>query len=214
MVVWDVRFRTGTTSNHLEWASTTTKNCFPRKGPAKSMWMRAQGRVGHFEEWRGAGAGDLRLIWHLWQSFTILSRSASIPGHHAMLRARLFIRHIPGCPSCSSLITAACPVGEWQLRFSIECTHLGYWVRPSDQWMDGAALCWRNTGHAVPYSSVMTTGDHDQSTAWSGWQSKAHEVCPKEELSLLVVEHQMMPQEVEVYLEHLHWYGHLQACRQ
>jgi hypothetical protein len=26
------------TSGHFEWASTNTKNDFPRKGPAKSIW--------------------------------------------------------------------------------------------------------------------------------------------------------------------------------
>ena len=42
---------------HLEWASTTTRNDFPRKGPAKSIWMRCQGFVGHVHGCKGAGGG-------------------------------------------------------------------------------------------------------------------------------------------------------------
>ena len=50
---------TGTTTSH---SSTSTRNCFPRNGPAWSMWSRAQGRVGHSHGCKGAGEGDLLLI--------------------------------------------------------------------------------------------------------------------------------------------------------
>ena len=34
----------GTTSGHLECASTTIRNVVPKSGPAKSTWMCCQGR--------------------------------------------------------------------------------------------------------------------------------------------------------------------------
>ena len=37
----------GTTSGHLLWASTTTRNILSRYGPAKSIWSRHHGFDGH-----------------------------------------------------------------------------------------------------------------------------------------------------------------------
>ena len=52
-----------TTSGHIECASTTIKKLFPRKGPAKSMWIRFQGLVGHAQGCRGATVGVDNKIW-------------------------------------------------------------------------------------------------------------------------------------------------------
>ena len=46
------------TSGHLECASTTTKNVFPRNGPAKSIWMRCHGLCGHVHGCSAAGGGE------------------------------------------------------------------------------------------------------------------------------------------------------------
>ena len=45
-------------SKHLEWASTTIKNMQPRKGLAKSIWIRCQGDDGHSHGCTGAVLGS------------------------------------------------------------------------------------------------------------------------------------------------------------
>ena len=45
------------TSGHFEWASTTMKYIFPKKGPAKSIWIRCQGLEGQIHVWSGATGG-------------------------------------------------------------------------------------------------------------------------------------------------------------
>ena len=90
------------TSNHLLCASTTTRNIFPRKGPAKSMCIRDQGRSGQCHGWIGAKGGLCRTDWQVWQLFTSASRSSSILGHHTYPLASDFILQIPGWATCNS----------------------------------------------------------------------------------------------------------------
>ena len=93
----------GTTSNHLEWPSMTTRNILPSKGPAKSMCNRIHGRVGQDQGCNGAVVGEGRSCWHSRHSLTICSISRSMPGHHTRLRARAFILETPGCPPSHSV---------------------------------------------------------------------------------------------------------------
>ena len=46
------------TSSHFELASTRTRYMCPRKGPAKSICKRDQGRWGHSHGCSGTGAGE------------------------------------------------------------------------------------------------------------------------------------------------------------
>ena len=95
------------TSGHFEWASTTTKYEVPKHGPAKLTWTLCQGRDGHIHRCKGATAGACLTSKQAMQPFTKSSMSRSIPGHHTWLRARAFMRWIPGWLACSSFSIAA-----------------------------------------------------------------------------------------------------------
>ena len=66
-------------SIHLEWASTTIKNMQPRKGPAKSIWIRCQGDNGHYHGSTCAVLGSACISWQPDQVFAVSSISLSIP---------------------------------------------------------------------------------------------------------------------------------------
>ncbi len=85
-------------SIHLECASTIIRRSFPFTGPAWSMWTRAQGLLGHSQGWIGDLAG---VSSHERHCFSLSSIDWSNPGHHTKLRARRFIRVIPGWVSWS-----------------------------------------------------------------------------------------------------------------
>ena len=92
-----------TTSNHLEWASMTTRSI--SKGPAKSMCNVIQGQVGQDHGSNGEVGREGRSCWHSQHSLTICSISWSVLGHHTRLHARAFILETPGCPPCRSTKT-------------------------------------------------------------------------------------------------------------
>ena len=50
--------RISNTSSHLECVSTTTKNDFPRNGPAKSICVHCHGFCGHVHGCSAAGGGE------------------------------------------------------------------------------------------------------------------------------------------------------------
>ena len=63
-------------SGYLECASTTTRSDFPRKGPAKSIWMCCQGFVGHVHGYKGAGGGAFSSC-----GFDIMYKVLNVPIH-------------------------------------------------------------------------------------------------------------------------------------
>ena len=107
IVTEDVACFTGCTSIHLEWASTSIRNIWPSKGPAKSACTLAQAGSGHFLGYNGAFAGDFRDSWRRALSLTPFSNMASIPGHQTLQQANPFTRTIPGWAMCSKSKTRA-----------------------------------------------------------------------------------------------------------
>ena len=93
------------TSSHLEWLPTTTRNILFTNGPAKSMWILCQGVSGQSHRCSGAICGFFRVNWHLVQSRTTEAIDWSNLGHQTWSRASDFIGTIPGCPSCNSCKT-------------------------------------------------------------------------------------------------------------
>ena len=51
----------------------------PRKGPAKSVWIRCQGGDDHFHGFTGAVIGSACIGWQPEQVFAVYSISLSIP---------------------------------------------------------------------------------------------------------------------------------------
>ena len=93
------------TSSHLEWLSTTTRNILFTNGPSKSMWILCQGVSGQSHGCSDAICGLFRVNWHLAQSRTTEAIDWSNLGHQTWSCASDFIRTIPGCPSCNSCKT-------------------------------------------------------------------------------------------------------------
>ena len=55
----------GSTSSHFVWASTTMRNIWFRKGPAKSAWRRSHWAEGNSKGCSGAWGGECRVRWQL-----------------------------------------------------------------------------------------------------------------------------------------------------
>ena len=67
------------------------KNIFPKKGPAKSIWILIQGAVVFSHGCVGALGGIAWFFWQDLQDFSVISISLPIFGHHTQERARPFI---------------------------------------------------------------------------------------------------------------------------
>ena len=81
------------------------------------MWSKTViGRSGNSHGCSGAGGGRCLVLWQFKHSFTLFSKSLSIPDHHTKLWARLFICKIPGWISWSSLMTCCRPHGGTTTR--------------------------------------------------------------------------------------------------
>ena len=92
---------------YLLWVSTIIKIYLLWIGPALSMCTRNQGLLGHSHGCNALAWGIFALSWHMTQLLTHNSISASILGHQIWLRARDFIREIPGWLSCNSFSKAS-----------------------------------------------------------------------------------------------------------
>ena len=93
VVVWF----NSTTSPHLEYASTTTKNIFSMIRPAKSICILCQGLLGQIHGCRGAFGGVCFTAAQTGQLFTRASKSWSSRFHQTWLLARAFILELPRC---------------------------------------------------------------------------------------------------------------------
>ena len=110
IVASEVGDGTWKTSIQLVWVSTSVRNMWPRKGPAKSRWSHNYDWLGHFHGCRGTVDGLEQFSWHSWQYCQTLSVSASMPGHHTnILQESVFIQDLPGWPPCISLRTGSQP---------------------------------------------------------------------------------------------------------
>ena len=89
-------------SSLLEWASITIKNMQPRKGPAKSTWIRCQGADGHSHRWIAPVLGSASISCQPEQVLAASSISLWIPGHQMYLLGRALIFIPPRCPQRSS----------------------------------------------------------------------------------------------------------------
>ena len=99
VVVWLIPM----TSPHFDYSSTTTKNIFSMNGPAKSICILCQGRLGHVHGCKGALGGACFTASHTEQFFTRRSKFWSIPFHHIWILTRAFILEQPRCSRCKSV---------------------------------------------------------------------------------------------------------------
>ena len=94
---------------HFEWASTSTINVFPRKGPAKSTWSRDHGLVGHSHECREPlGSYFFGMVGIFLQVLQICDHTAPL--------AKDSMREIPGFPSCRIRIITSLPTLDTTTR--------------------------------------------------------------------------------------------------
>ena len=70
-------------------------------GPAQPMCTRYHGLPGHSHGCKFVFGGNLLCSWQTTQLRTLTSISASSPGHHTKMRAKAFIRTMPGRHSLS-----------------------------------------------------------------------------------------------------------------
>ncbi len=86
-----------TTSSHFEYESTTIKNMRPMKGPAKSICILCHGPSGQAHDGVGPCLADFALLdMHCMTLPLMQYLYLCMLGHHTGMRAKDFMRTIPG----------------------------------------------------------------------------------------------------------------------